>query len=337
MKLVKYVYLGLGVALLFAILWAFDFTSALDLITQIGPLSVLVLLTVVMFIKTLESLTWQLTIPSLHVTDLLSVSRVWMVRMVGEAFNRTIPAGSLGGEPLKAVLLKRRCQVNYREGVASLYTVRTIDLAGQLLFVAGAGVAILYSHSIAASYKVSIGLSVLVLCAMLASLILLPHSQLSRRLKRVLHRRSWGARAIEALSHIEEIEDRIRSFRRRHPRRFYGSLTLSLTHWTLGSVEVYVTFWALGSPIGLGEALLIEAVLQLVRTVTFFIPANLGSQDATYVLFAVELTGVAEPVALGAAIVRRVNELVVLLLGLAIGAMMSVPASTKRPVEITDN
>ncbi len=336
MKVLKYTYLGIGLALLVAVVWAFDFEAALGLVAQIGILSFLTVLGVALFSMSLEALTWQLTIPSLRMTHLPSVAHVWMVRMVGEAFNRVIPAGSLGGEPLKAVLLKQRCGVSYREGVASLYTVRTVDLGGQLLFVLAASVAIMLADPITPSYKITIGFGILVLCAMVASLVLLPHSRLSTRIKRFLRRRSWGARAIEAVSHIEDIEDRIVKFRQSHPRRFYGTLALSVTHWTLGSVEVYVTFWVLGHPIGIAEAVMIEAVLQLVRSVTFFIPANLGSQEGAYVLFGVALTGTVASVGLGAAIVRRLRELIVLLLGFAIGATMSVPLGSKLPAEIPD-
>lgn len=336
MKLLKYIYLGIGLVLLVPVVWAFDFEAALGLVGQIGILSFLAVMAVVLFLQLLEALTWQLTIPSLRMTHLLSAARIWMVRMVGEAFNRVIPAGSLGGEPLKAVLLKRNCAVGYREGLASLYTIRMVDLAGQLVFVLGGSVAILLADSIAPSYKIGIGLGVLVLCAMLASLALLPHSWLSARIKWFLRRRSWGARAIEALSHIEDIEDRVVRFRRRHPRRFWVALALSVTHWTLGSFEVYLTFWVLGHPISIAEAVMIEAVLQLVRTVTFFIPGNLGSQEGAYVLFGVALTGTAASVGLGAAIVRRLRELILLLLGFAIGATMSVPTGSKLAAEMPD-
>ena len=336
MKVLQYIYLGIGLALLVAAVWAFDFEAALGLVGNIGLLSFLAVMAVVLFMQLLDSLTWQLTIPSLRMTHLPSAARIWMVRMVGEAFNRVIPAGTLGGEPLKAVLLKRTCAVGYREGLASLYTIRMLDLAGQFLFVLCTSAVILFADPIAPSYKISIGLGILVMCAMLASLLLLPRSRLSARIKRFLHLRGWGARSIEALSHIEDIEDRIVKFRRRLPHRFYGALTLSAANYALGSVELYLTYWALGHPINIAEAVMIEAVLQLVRTVTFFIPGNLGSQEGAYVLFGVALTGTAASVGLGAAIVRRLRELVVLLLGFAIGAAMSVPPRAKIPVRMPD-
>ena len=54
-------------------------------------------------------------------------------------------------------------------------------------------------------------------------------------------------------------------------------------------------------------------------------------------LFGVALTGTAASVGLGAAIVRRLRELVVLLLGFAIGATMSVSPRAKIPVRMPDS
>ncbi len=88
-----------------------------------------------------------------------------------------------------------------------------------------------------------------------------------------------------------------------------------------------------GRPIGISEAVMIEAVLQLVRSVTFFIPGNLGSQEGAYVLFGVALTGTAASVGLAAAFVRRIRELILLLLGFGIGAMMSVPLGLRLAAE----
>jgi uncharacterized protein (TIRG00374 family) len=211
--------------------------------------------------------------------------------------------------------------------------VRLVDLAGQLIFVFGASVAILLTDRVTPAYKINVGLGIVVLCAMLAALVVLPHSRPLTRIKSFLSRRRWGARAVGALGQIKDIEDRILKFRRRYPHRFCGALVLSVGHWTLGSVEVYFTFWALGHPIELHEAVMIEAVLQLVRSVTFFIPGNLGTQEGAYVLFAIALTGTAASVGLGAAIVRRIRELILLLLGFGIGAMISAPLPLGAPAE----
>lgn len=328
MRLLKLVYLGLGVGLLAVVLRAFDFGAALALVAQVGLAGFLAVLAVAIVFITLGSVAWQLTLPALPI-DLLWIARLWKVRVVGEAFNRVLPAGTLGGEPLKAMLLKKHYDISYREGVVSLYLIRTIDLAGLVLFASCAAGLVLASARLELPYKLSVVLGVIVLAGMFASLFLLPRSRLSARLGRFLQRRSWGSAVAERLRHLAEIEDRIVRFRRLHPRRFNAALFLSVLRWGPGSLEVYLTFWMLGHPVGIVEAFMIEGVLQLVRSVTFFIPANLGSQEGAYVLFSTALTGFASA-GLGAAIVRRIRELVVLVIGFAVGAQMAIPTGTRR-------
>ena len=86
----------------------------------------------------------------------------------------------------------------------------------------------------------------------------------------------------------------------------------------------------LGNPISLADAVMIEGVVLLVGSVTFFIPANIGSQEGAYVIFTAALTGMTTA-GLGVAIVRRLREIVLLLLGFAIGGVYS--RAPKAPPE----
>ena len=65
------------------------------------------------------------------------LGRLWLVRLIGEAFNAIIPAASLGGKPVKALLLKSRYGVGYGEAAASLVMAKTTNLIGLIIFSAG--------------------------------------------------------------------------------------------------------------------------------------------------------------------------------------------------------
>ena len=329
MKLLKFAYLGLGVALLVAVLWTFNFDEALTLVAQMGVLA-FVAVCALAIVRTIgETVSWHMTLPSVPIAAGW-LARLWRIRMVGEAFNRVLPAGNLGGEPMKVVLLKTRGQIDYGESVASLYLFNMIDLAGQVIFVIGALALIALSSALDPSYKIGIGIGVVILVFMLAALVLLPRWRLSARLGRFLGRRSWGPRIVDGLRHVEEIETQVLEFRRRHPRRFNWAIICSILYCVVGAVETYVTFWVLGNPISLADAVMIEGVVLLVGSVTFFIPANIGSQEGAYVIFTAALTGMTTA-GLGVAIVRRLREIVLLLLGFAIGGVYSRAA--KAPPE----
>ena len=72
-----------------------------------------------------------------------------------------------------------------------------------------------------------------------------------------------------------------------------------------------------------GEAIIIESVIQMVRAVTFFIPANLGTQDSALIVLAGAITG--QPSA-GAALaaVKRIREIVFVLWGFGLGSFYSL-------------
>ena len=61
--------------------------------------------------------------------------RAWKVRMVGEVFNSVVPAAGMGGEPVKAVLLKKYYGVGYRQATASLILAKTINTIALVIFL----------------------------------------------------------------------------------------------------------------------------------------------------------------------------------------------------------
>ena len=91
-------------------------------------------------------------------------------------------------------------------------------------------------------------------------------------------------------------------------------------------MEVYVILYFLGYPISFSESIVLETLVELVRAGTFFIPATLGTQEAAFLLATGAITG--QP-ALGVAtaLMRRVREIVWLILGFAIGWQYSTKPS----------
>ena len=66
------------------------------------------------------------------------------------------PLAGLGGEPVKALLLKRRYGVRYRDAAASLVLARMTDLVAQVLFMA-LGFALIAGMDLPASFRLGAG------------------------------------------------------------------------------------------------------------------------------------------------------------------------------------
>ena len=119
------------------------------LVVQVGPEALLTsfhalswrLLLIIWFpfalIAVLDTLGWRFAFRR----NLASFSTLLTVRLAGEAFNATTPTASMGGEPVKAYLL--RPQVPLGEGLASVIVAKTtVTLAQGLFLVAGIALAL---------------------------------------------------------------------------------------------------------------------------------------------------------------------------------------------------
>ena len=133
MRFFKIVFFLVGLILLAWVIQNLNFKEIIVLINQIGFGFILVI--GVYFIAFLfDTLTWQITILSAPLTPKWAY-RFFQLRLSGEAFNNILPAASIGGEPIKAIMLKNLYGFNYREGIASLVLSRTINTISLIIFL----------------------------------------------------------------------------------------------------------------------------------------------------------------------------------------------------------
>lgn len=266
-----------------------------------------------------DTLTWQLAIPSAPL-DTRWLYRTFKVRMVGEAFNSALPAGGMGGEPVKAALLKAHYGIGYREGAASLVVAKTVNLIALLLFLCVGFVLMLESEAMAGPFQgvASAGLAAFTLA--LLAFYVVQRLRLTSRAGRWLGRGPLGRRAARALHAVEEMDGRLVEFYARRRWRFAAAVALALANWWLGVAEIYVVTRFLDRPVSHAEAWMVEAAAQMVRAGAFFLPAGIGAQEGTFFAVFAALTG-APPLGMAVAMVRRIRELCWIAWGFALGAL----------------
>ena len=88
--------------------------------------------------------------------------------------------------------------------------------------------------------------------------------------------------------------------------------------WLVGLVELYVTLYFLGYNPSLIDLWVMEALTQLVRHGSFFIPLNIGALEGGVLLIFTAM-GMPSDLGLTVAFVRRIKELVWVGVGLAMG------------------
>ena len=327
----RLLWLLLGLGLFAALLLQSDLTALGERILSLGLVGGLLVIAVYLTGFVTDTATWLLAIPSASLTPAW-LYRLWQLRMVGEALNLIIPAGSLGGEPVKAYLLKQRCKVGYREGAASLVMAKTVILLALIGFSAVGFFLMSRNPAIPASYVSVAGAGLLALSLGVGGFFAVQRWRMASLLTAWLNRRGFGTRLSRFLKDIKAIDDFFVAFYAGRPQRFTAALVFALAAWLLGTVELYVIFTCLDHPIGFADAVILETVVQLVRAGSFFIPANLGATEAGLMFLSEALYGVGY-LGLAASLVRRGRDILWIACGLFLGWRLALLPGRSPPTE----
>ena len=129
--------LAAGIVLLALVLREADLDAIASAAAAFGVTAMLAVLALYAVEFLADTAGWHLAVTSLPF-DAGWLRRLFVARLVGEAVNAATPLAGMGGEPVKAWLLKRRHAIEYGESAASLVIARTVNLLALLPF-AGIG------------------------------------------------------------------------------------------------------------------------------------------------------------------------------------------------------
>ncbi len=336
MRHLRFLYLAIGLGLLAWVLVQAEFGAVVDRLAQMGVLAIVVILALNILGFLTDTASWQLMVPTARL-DGAWLWSLWKVRLVGVVFNYIVPAASLGGEPVKAVLLKKRHGIGYHEGSASLVIAKTTNLLAMIAFSAVGLILLSRFEELPGTFGLVAGVGLAALAAGVMGFFAVQRFRVASRIGGWLAGRRLGRRIEKILGDIQDVDERFVDFYHRRPGRFTAALSLALATWIIGVAETYYIMSFLGHPVSLTEAWVIETVVQLVRTGTFFIPANLGTLEAGFMFIVEGLTG--QPaLGLAAALVRRAYKLLFVVWGLWLGWRYSVTpsfaaAETAKPLD----
>ncbi len=304
---------AIGVTLLVVLLVYTGFDELHDQFEKLGALSPLVLLPYV-GVSICDALSWRMTLPQ-GVRRGVPFPAFVLARIAGEAVNSVTPTATLGGEPVKAHLL-RAYGVPLSDGLASIVLAKTtltiaqslftaLGIVGLLVVLGRAGLAGLWSVVLLATL---VGFTYLLLHVQQRNPVTAVWRWLSRLMPNVrfLHRLEPSVKAID---------ERLQDFYRGERRSFATATAWNFVGWLFGVVEVQLILTLIGEPIPWLEAFVIEAVAQPIRAVAIIIPGGLGVQEWGGVAFC-RFLGMPESVAATLWLCKRGREIVFDILGL---------------------
>lgn len=226
---------------------------------------------------------------------------------VREAVGGLLPASHVGGDVAGVRLLVRRAMIATTAG-ATVVVELTLWMIAQLVF-AGAGLVLLLGYSTAGTAPRLVGLGMLGGAAVTTAFVLVQHR--------------WGVfRLVERALAAIAGKDVLRAFGDptfldRAIRALYGErrTLASCLAWQLaamfaGATELWVTLYLLGNPSSLRAALVVESLTMAIQSAAFFVPAGLGTQEGSYVLFGAAV-GLPPHVALALSLATRARQLLV--------------------------
>lgn len=238
------------------------------------------------------------------------LGRLYFIRMAGEAINQVTPFLPLGGEPVKAWLYAAGGGAIEKGAISVLATRLVMTFAQVVLVFIAIGLAVVRPPArpalmwALAAFPLFVGVNLLIVPPALLWL----GGRWRNRLANVplIRRNAASLRAIRQTA----------EFWRSHPGWCGLVLCYSFLGWIAAAGEFWMVALAIGRPIDWPTAFMLEGLLTSITMATFFIPGNLGSQEAG-ILY---LCGffAAGPLAPAMTVIRRLREVIWIALGLAV-------------------
>jgi putative membrane protein len=233
---------------------------------------------------------------------------------IRESVNGLLPVARIGGEIVSFRLLGR-VGVRPATAVASLVVDMQLTLISQVVFALAAACYVLYHGSPQAAAVMerlagvaAVAVPVLVLFA------LVQHARPFERAARVLNQMTSG-KLVALVGRSARIDQSVKLIWRQR-----GVVVRYLCIWqTLQCVgfafELWLALHFLGTDVSFAQAFVLEALIQMLSSAAFLVPAGLGVQEGGFVVIG-GLLGLTPETCLALAGARRIRDLLIYLPGL---------------------
>ena len=309
---------GLGLAVVVYLIWNLGPATIWETFRRLSWGVLVVLVFPAWIVVVLDTLGWRFT----FARPPRSLFRLLAVRLAGEAINTSTPTASVGGEPIKAYLL--RPEVATRDALVSVIADKTTVVVSQVILLAvglfAARGALPLSHPLMLTMAGL--LAVQIICA--AGFVIVQLGGAVGGGGRLLSRLGIAPGITQV-----KLEGFDHALRATYVERWRPLLASVLYHFLASAVEtaeIYLIVRFLSVSMPATVALGIGAFGNAVRFLSFMIPASLGAvETANVALFAA--FGVAGSVGLTCTLVQRLREILWAAAGFAALSLLSA-----RPV-----
>lgn len=246
----------------------------------------------------------------------VSLLRLFLLKLAGEAANNMTPLSWGGGDPLRIVLLKKTLPGT--QATASTVVDRALHSLAVALFVLTGSIIFLLRFKFSLDVEIPF---VLLLILLIALAYLLFHRSKSglflssiALLKKLRIKKEWSEKT---LGKAKEVDQLCIDFFKKDKLNSFFSLFLRYLGKNLSVVEIMLAAYFLNFPLDFATAYLLASVSVLVNLLFAFIPGSLGVMEGSYAgIFS--LLNLDPSIGASIQIIRRVRALTYSALGLIV-------------------
>ncbi len=314
--MVKLILLLFGVLTLIGLVWHIGPARITEAVAGLGPTALVIILLPSLLMYLLEGYGWRLTMGEYAAK--VSFGRLMAIRTAGEVVNMTTPTAYVGGEPVKAYLLKRE-GVPLVDGLASVVIAKTIMTIAEVLFILvgiGLGFWILGGSGSWAQVGLAALVGLGVLAFGTAAFLVVQRRGLFTELLQALRLCRIRIGYLERREEMfQELDRTILAFYARNRSGFVFGTVVFFLGCLAEVLEVYAILYCLGGPLDVETAVAIGALSVFIKGGSFFIPGSLGAQEGGNLVLLLAF-GYSDLIGITFALLRRVRELVWIGIGL---------------------
>lgn len=233
---------------------------------------------------------------------------------IRESVNGLLPVARIGGEIVSFRLLGR-LGVRPESTVASLVADMQLTLISQVLFaLAGVGFLLHDARSDTLRIVGQLSLAVAAAIPLLLLFALVQHARPFERIARLLNHVT-GGKVYGLVGKSARIDQSVKLIWRQTDVVLRYLFIWQPIQCVATAFEIWLALYFLGSRVSVVDAFVLEALIQMISSVAFLVPAGLGVQEGGFVLVG-GLIGLDPATSLALAGARRIRDLLIYLPGL---------------------
>ncbi len=242
-------------------------------------------------------------------SQLPGITALFKGKLAGEAVSQITPLANLGGEPLKAYLLRKKTSSS--DALAAVVVNKAAQTLTGIAFSALGLSMVFLRGDLPLAIPVPIKASLTLLMILAVVVVIVVWKKQTHLFSSILNIiRKLGITTVrmeQRMDNALRIDDRIQQFYTNHKFRFMVVLFFHSLGWMLGACETYVILRTLEPSFDFPIAFLITSLTVIINTLFVFMPSNIGVLEGGQV-FLMTTLGINPAIGLSLGITKRMRK-----------------------------